>query len=715
MRVTSVQGYRFADVTVDLRRVEVRRGTDVVPLEPRCFDVLRHLLENRDRLVTKEELLEVVWKDTFVTPNVLTRAVAQLRKGLGDDASEARYIQTVARRGYRFIAPVVDDGGLPAGRTESPPTAWDHGPAGRRWWLPTVLAAAGAFAAAGLWLIVRHRVDPVSSAATVTPRRLTATNDAYGYPAISPDGGAVAYVSDRTGTDEIYVASLAPGSRELPITADGAGNVEPAFSPDGQWLAYRSRKRAGIWVVPSTGGAPRQVARFGSDPAWSPDSRSIVFTSRGASGSLSSQAVLWTVGRDADSPVQLTRLGGPPGGHLNPAWSPDGRLIAFRVGMHQANEIWIVTADGGAPWRVATLNRFAEPVFAPGGRAVYWVDSTSDRNDCLMRLKLDDGGRAEGDPERVLAFQGGGIQSLSIARTGAAVFLWSRLSVNLFAIDLGPGGAVGQPRQLTFDDDATNRYPHLGPDGRVVYEQAVTGRPTTAWLMDEDGKTREPLAAGLPAGVRAPQWDAGAKRIFAVIEPGSAEQAYYGWIDLATRRPTRIPIASSGMTNLPRLSPDGRLLAFHLVAADGVVNVWVQRLDDGTRRQVTFDREAVSYPYWSPDGRWLAVVIKRGEDAHVGVVSAAGGPVQQLTSGRGVRWPYSFSPDDEWVAFSGGLDGNDVWNVYAVSRSTKEVRQLTHFTTRSAATFPAWSPRGDRIVFARGHSTRSLWTLQLPP
>ena len=99
--------YQFADVSVDLERVVVTRNGAPVELEPKAFDVLRHLLEHADRLVTKEELLDAVWGDTFVTPNVLTRAVAQLRRALGDDAREARYIGTVARRGYRFIAPSV--------------------------------------------------------------------------------------------------------------------------------------------------------------------------------------------------------------------------------------------------------------------------------------------------------------------------------------------------------------------------------------------------------------------------------------------------------------------------------------------------------------------------------------------------------------------------------------------------------------------------------
>ena len=97
---------RFWDVTVDLRRMSVSRAGQPVSLEPKTFDVLRYLIEHRGRLVTKEELLDTAWKDTFVTPNVLTRAVAQMRKALGDDAFEARYIETVAKRGYRFIAPI---------------------------------------------------------------------------------------------------------------------------------------------------------------------------------------------------------------------------------------------------------------------------------------------------------------------------------------------------------------------------------------------------------------------------------------------------------------------------------------------------------------------------------------------------------------------------------------------------------------------------------
>jgi DNA-binding winged helix-turn-helix (wHTH) protein len=108
--VTERPIYEFDDVRVDVGRMTAVRGNVAIPLEPKAFDVLVFLIERRDRLVAKDELLDALWRDTFVTPNVLTRAVAQVRKALGDEAGDARYIETLAKRGYRFIAPVTVTG-----------------------------------------------------------------------------------------------------------------------------------------------------------------------------------------------------------------------------------------------------------------------------------------------------------------------------------------------------------------------------------------------------------------------------------------------------------------------------------------------------------------------------------------------------------------------------------------------------------------------------
>src|SRR6185503_2754149 len=113
-RVRDRSIYEFGEVRVDMGRMAAIRGDAAIPLEPKAFDVLVHLIQHRDRVVTKDELLDAVWPATFVTPNVLTRAVAQVRKGLGDESDNARFIETIAKRGYRFIAPVTARDSSPA-------------------------------------------------------------------------------------------------------------------------------------------------------------------------------------------------------------------------------------------------------------------------------------------------------------------------------------------------------------------------------------------------------------------------------------------------------------------------------------------------------------------------------------------------------------------------------------------------------------------------
>ena len=159
-------------------------------------------------------------------------------------------------------------------------------------------------------------------------------------------------------------------------------------------------------------------------------------------------------------------------------------------------------------------------------------------------------------------------------------------------------------------------------------------------------------------------------------------------------------------------SPDDREIAFHTIQDDGVLNVWRQPLDGGARRQITFDKEAVSYPVWTHDGKFLVVEIKRGESTHLGIIPRDGGPLEILVDEEGQNWPFSLSPDDEHVAFAGERKG--VWNVYTVSRRTKVIRQLTRFTTAEGyVRYPSWSFTRSRIVFERAEEKGSVWTLTL--
>ena len=92
---------------LDLANAQLRRGAQEIPLRPPPFALLRYLVENGGRLVTKEELLKAVWPETYVSAGLLHTYIRDLRTVLGDDTAAPRFIETVVRRGYRFIAPLT--------------------------------------------------------------------------------------------------------------------------------------------------------------------------------------------------------------------------------------------------------------------------------------------------------------------------------------------------------------------------------------------------------------------------------------------------------------------------------------------------------------------------------------------------------------------------------------------------------------------------------
>src|SRR5437588_6689654 len=107
-KATASGVYRFEDVQVVLAQSRVRRGDQDRVLRQQAFHILVYLLEQRDRVVTKQELADRFWQDTAVTDNALVQCIADIRKALGDDPREPRFIRTVPRVGYQFIAPVRD-------------------------------------------------------------------------------------------------------------------------------------------------------------------------------------------------------------------------------------------------------------------------------------------------------------------------------------------------------------------------------------------------------------------------------------------------------------------------------------------------------------------------------------------------------------------------------------------------------------------------------
>jgi Tol biopolymer transport system component len=279
------------------------------------------------------------------------------------------------------------------------------------------VVAAAAVATAGMLVWAGRRTPPAGKTDALTPARVVTNGGINVEPAFSPDGSAIAFASDRSGAFEIFVVGLARGSKEIAITSDGKNSMQPAWSPDGQWVAFFARNGGGLWLVPATGGTPRQLVEAGSEPTWSPDSQWIAFTT--PSGVVG-QSTLKVIGRDGTGLRDLTHLGAPIGGHRGPAWSNSGRFIAFAtVRGSDEGSVWIVDADGGTPRRLHTVVGAGNVRFGPDDRELYF----SGIGNILYRLALDPvHGMAAGPRPDVVLSQPGDFDGLSIARNGMLAY-----------------------------------------------------------------------------------------------------------------------------------------------------------------------------------------------------------------------------------------------------------------------------------------------------
>jgi len=153
-------------------------------------------------------------------------------------------------------------------------------------------------------------------------------------------------------------------------------------------------------------------------------------------------------------------------------------------------------------------------------------------------------------------------------------------------------------------------------------------------------------------------------------------------------------------------------MVFNLADDRGVINSWVVPVSGGQPKQVTFDKEFAGFGCWSPDGKFIAYQMKRGDDTFVMLMPAEGGEAIQLTSGHGRSWPASFSPEGDKILFAG--ERNGVWNVYWVSRSTKEQKQVTNYTRMNAfVRYPSWSPLGTQMAYEYSETTGNIWLMDL--
>lgn len=703
-------GYRFDRFTVDLFARTLSDEDGQIPLTPKVFDLLTVFVERPGDVLEKEKLLELLWPDSFVEEANLAQNIAVLRKALKENSRQPKLILTVPGRGYRFIADVEriseNKHEVSNVQTKAQATEYKTSRSFLRIFLP--VAAAIILFAFVFWLYLQIS-KPAETLKVDRASQLTTWSGLDLSPVVSSDGKTFAFSSDRNGTFEIYLRQIVSTARDVQVTNDGNQNFQPAFSPDGDLIAYHSKNRGGIWLIPVTGGVAKQLSPFGSQPAFSPDGSMIAFQSdplNDLSGSVRNAmppSTIWIVPVGGGEPVQVTMPGNPAGGHGAPAWSPDGKSIAFDVNDWASSVLAMVQIDNREVRLVKTQDfQGSEPIFSPDGRYLYFVANTGIS---IQRIAIES---VDGKAEKVFDSSGTRIRQISMDASGRRLIYSSIITAsNIWASSLQTTEQAPVP--LTRNSYTRTVIPTFSPSGgKIAYQSFTTGGMSYLWTMNSDGTDQKQMSSR--SGFY-PNWTSDGTGIFFISSDrdiGGATSLWHVTSDAGVEK--KVLDFDEEVYNA-RTSKDGKTV-FFASKRSGTVNIWAMPTEGGSTRQLTFDNELAGFPAVSPDGKLIGLQLKRGEDTHVAILPVDGGAVTQLTFDKGQSWLNDFSPDSKQIIFAGQRDG--IWNIYSISIETKEVKRITNFSKlNSYVRYPAWSPLNDRIAYEYAETTGNIWMLDL--
>jgi Tol biopolymer transport system component/DNA-binding winged helix-turn-helix (wHTH) protein len=708
LRILRFGVFEFEADTGDLWKAGHR-----VRLQEQPRQVLRMLLARPGELVTREEVRAALWPaDTFVDFDAgLNVVVNRIRHVLQDSASSPRYIETLPRRGYRFIAPVesvaphsetrepqaetfrdeivsMDRNGVSAERPSLPSTQGVNSPvriaaSGKGRPLvrtlmsaaaATMLLAAATAAAWWAWQARRPRahIPAESTGRTNYPyTRLTFGPGLQTDPAFSPDGKFIAYASDRAGNFDIWVQALSGGSEPVQVTKSPAQDTQPAWSPDGATLVFRSeRDGGGLFLVPAFGGAERRLTSSGSQPTWSADGSEILFFvgRLPLHRLLGNYLRLHTVSLDGEPPREIVADFLRDGSWRWVAGHPDGRISA--LGMRRTREFgfFTVSRHEGHVTISKTVPLGADPGALPfrfqwnADGTVLYLEADAKGTRSLWRVRVDPTTLEWRSAERLTTPAGQDVAAtLSRDETRLAFSQQQETSrIWVFPIDtMSRPRVVGEGRPLT-EEGAKAASAALSPDGlKLAYELWRPGTDRSElWVQDLDDGTRELLATN----AKAPVWSRDGTRVaYQYVrldkQPLEVATAYrpLGGVERFLK-----PWSSEVMFAPVAWTPDNSLLGTFMspIRPGGgptSIVVWPGSNAKAVRPERTLMSSPDDAQLWaqglSPNARWLLFTVLRFHPTSIEpmVVPADGAPPSAWVRIA----PHHDSPDKPWWSADG--------------------------------------------------------------
>ena len=546
-QIHNINSYRFDAFQLNVAEKVLTKGTQAIPLTPKAFDTLVVLVRNSGHVVSKDELLKAVWPETFVEEGVLAVNVAAIRKALSDGDEARSYIETVPRRGYRFVGEVRT-----LQRSSEGPEILQKSQPCNKSWLGLGVLGVGLFALAAVGVAWYAQSRSTSVAEPSPPISLTSYPGIELNPTFSPDGSQVAFTWNGEHQDnfDIYVKVI-DGARAQRLTHDPARDMSPAWSPDGRLIAFV--REGAVFLIEPTGGAERKVADIRvHDIEWTLDSKSLV-----VSAGTFRQCQLLLLSIETGKAKELTSLPGGqdvPQGDFKVAVSPDGLHLAFvRVHNTIAADLCMMPLIGGEP-RYLTQNEYwlTGVTWTADGRGVVYT-----RFPGLWRRSVD--ARPDSPSKRVEGVDPAGAVGAVISRpaSGSPVRLaYERIEedINIWVKETEDFSA---PARKLIGSTRDDENPQFSRDGRrIAFASNRTGRyDSQIWVANNDGSS-----------------------------------------------PLQLTSFPGGFTNSPRWSPDGKHIVFASMQNNNR-DLYSVSADGGSLRRLTFEPSEEGRPSWSRDGR----------------------------------------------------------------------------------------------------------------
>jgi Tol biopolymer transport system component/DNA-binding winged helix-turn-helix (wHTH) protein len=615
--------YEFGEFCLDAtERRLLRRGLPV-QLTPKAFETLLYLVSRSGHIVEKDELLRAVWPDTFVEEATLAQNIFTLRRALGQERDRQQYIETIPKRGYRFVTSVRelrDEGAMmvveqhtrthvvteeeesednsdgncaPSNFTSADAAAesnsrsvsharelasapeeantgslWQHIKRHQTVTLLGVLMPILALAVLAYRMSQTRKPEPPATNASAPFQNMRITkltsNGKAALAALSPDGKYVVHVMDDGGRESLWVRQVA-ATNNVQIVAPATVHYRGVtFSQDGNHVYYvvydKPTNPALLYEIPVLGGTPRKLLE------------------------------------DVDSPITL---------------SPDGKRFAFVRGYPMQRETALIVAnlDGTGEQKLVTRKRpdhfsFEGPAWSPDGQVIACGAGTVDAADSYMNIvavSTADGSEKQLSPQRwtwvgQVAWLGDGSGLLAIAwHLDASVFadqIWHLSYPN------------GEAHRVTNDLNGYRGLTVAADSKTLLTMQNV--RLSRIWIAPRGESER---AAQITSG----------------FGDNYSEMFGMSW------------------------TPDGRIL--YGSHASGNPDIWIMNADGKLQKQLTVDPRTDFAPVASSDGRYIVFVSNRNAGLHLWRMNADGSNPVQLTKGSGEETP-SFSPDSKWIVYT---------------------------------------------------------------